>query len=328
VEQLELRRSVYEIEIDRMYGGKRKAQMLTTHIDAWRIRKLLLDWQESGRVAEAVFIGAAKRPDVKTAESRRRASNDTIERHIASCASGKHNKWLGGLGTVQDVAGIFDDWKSGQERLRKFVDDLPVPHIESIVTRYRHKDRGPGKINAMNLVRRDLNHLFRVRKKTRARAQGVIEIVMPFGENGGASADQAFWRAATGIVTARLLKDAGYRVGLTAVSAVSLGMNYTNAVIRVVNPGNPIDIEVAAAATAHIGVYRTAGFTMDCADIPIDGAGSLGGALKGPRWRKQCEAMIEVGALKRPDVWLGESHSKASSEEAIKKGIEEALGRN
>jgi hypothetical protein len=93
-----------------------------------------------------------------------------------------------------------------------------------------------------------------------------------------------FWRAAAGLATARALRDAGYRVGLTGIQIVArsgsggygrgsgdkAGDNYSVVVIRLVEAGQPISIETVAAAVAHGGVFRTCGFVAGMADIPLN----------------------------------------------------------
>jgi hypothetical protein len=326
-----------DLELTRTVTVLDKRRYCVTRVDGYRLRKALVDFRAGKEVSQVSYLGAAKALDEE--ETLRYQSIAHVRKAVSDSECSGNPSWYGGIESLDEALALFDRWDAGAKRLIDFTDKLSVPHVESVVTRYRYRRSGPGQLRAGNIARWKFDRAYRRKQPTRARAQGTIEIVIPWGGNCNVTSEAMFWKAAAGMAVAKTLRSAGYRVGLTSVSVAAASMRgrkdlpghqYSVKVIRLVEPGQHVSPETIAASVAHAGIYRTAGFVVGCSDLPVDlgqedSYWGLGQSTFEDQWKIHVARLSQTGMCPKPDIRVGFSDNLNGAEKEATEAIEQAL---
>jgi hypothetical protein len=326
-----------DLEISRTVTVLDKRRYLVTRLDAFRLQKALQDFRAGREVTHVGYLGSATK--LSNDAELRRQSTEHVRNAVNDEKVAGNSNWYGGLKSLDEAIALFDEWSAGADKLLDFVSKLDVPHVESVVTRYRYRRTGPGQLRAGNIARWKFDRAYRRKQPSRARAQGTIEITIPWGGNCNVKPDAMFWKAASGLAVAKVLRSAGYRVGLTAVSVGAKSMSgrldkpghhYSVKVMRLIEPGQQVSPETVAAAVSHAGVYRTAGFVVGCSDLPVnlgqdDSYWGLGQSATNDAWKQHVERLSRTGMCPKPDILVGFSDKRDGAEREARGAIEDAL---
>lgn len=234
--------------------------------------------------------------------------------------------WYGDAKNQADCdAAVSSGWHKGADKVSRFAEELTVNAPPAVDVRRKRRRMDDGDDLCIDsAMRGEWDTAWETFRRAETNGNPVVELVFNWGMSCGVSGEQMFWQGAVACALTDILENAGYRVGLTAVQAISHGAIGARGVksatvIRVKDVGDSMCLSDLAAFTAHSGVYRTYGFSMI-----LNHSAKVEQNLGYPEYDStdMREDVAESGYISDRAVWIPSVYDRASAIRTVREMLE------
>lgn len=251
-----------------------------------------------------------------------KANKEHIAYHFGEINKGSYGRaWLGGCRDTAEIQAVVEDgWQQGAERALAAVQQIaPLAPIKDVRRRVRWAETGT-ELHIDRAMAGEWDVAWR-NKGTALGVSRIVSLGAAFGGSCAKSSEQLFWTGAQLVVATDILENAGYRVevrGLAAcTSHYATGQLLTDVLVK--RAGEPMRPDSVAAAFAHAGVFRAAGFGLMCASAfdmgPMMGVWDV--SIDTALTRAVREELVE-----RPDYMMDYAYSAESARANVERVLQ------
>jgi hypothetical protein len=172
------------------------------------------------------------------------------------------SKWLSPNGnTRKEIEGFSKTgWQYGSKKSSEMINDLSLPHIESVKRKRVNSDRGD-ELDIHQVNRGQISTAWKRTKRLSRKTPKRFTLVCRLGGSCGLSSTELLWRGVTTLALATVLSKAGHAVEIKAF-CMNEGV-YPNAkikdrldIVTVKSFSNPLDIDALSNILCLAGFFR------------------------------------------------------------------------
>ena len=188
--------------------------------------------------------------------------NESNKKYWESFNMDAKSNWLSPNGNTRKEIEDFSKtgWEYGSKKSSKMINELSLPHVESVKRKRVNSDRGD-ELDIHQVNRGQINTAWKRTKRLSRKAPKRFTLVCQVGGNCGIKSDELLWRGVATLALATVLCKAGHAVEIKAFSMIE-GLYPTATIkdrldiITVKSFSNPLDIDALANILCLAGFFR------------------------------------------------------------------------